>query len=641
MKSHSEKYQERQKKSHLNINDAMEIQKTPIVLSTIEEKIDAVQASNEQGMGHEAGDKVSSTSMGVRVEHLLPNPTDRKSETEDVEGGEMHDSNKCNSEFMEKNGSRLSDSSKSGLVSVSPSSSSLSSEDSGGSKPLKKKPRKSKQSASVETVGEIKYTTSTELRSPFLSGTNTVVSPTFTSLNTRQPQNQLLQVQIGRQRSNSVPNDYYSRNTKIPNLNLSSSRVQSQLEPQKQAKRQHASSQSTGKSGQLRRGKWTVEEEAYVARVIQDFNSGYLKASAGTTLRTYLSDKLNCDPMRITKKFTGDACIGKRVFHPAVRCSSNAVLIDKAQVRFSNKCCIILTSRTKKATLTHFNFNLFRAKSELDVLEQRWRRRLEVQQREAAKKQAASAAAATAAAMSGRIPLLAPTPTPTLSTLPHAAFLSTVNPIGQSAVIAQTASWLDRANAILSNKQAISEEQKIQARNGKTVQKEMEEVQRLIYEGPIIQKTSKGLTKLLEGAPADATNAPLVDQSTTRKVPEGPGTNKAPMTPTISVTAVGHATDFRTFTADSNISVTAVGVGHATDFRTFTKTNTNTIANNNCHSQEKRMRRAYSANHISSLADVSAGAAEDAATLMSFLTSVREAAASKPSNNNAKVVTKK
>ena len=61
----------------------------------------------------------------------------------------------------------------------------------------------------------------------------------------------------------------------------------------------------------LRRGKWTLEEEAFVARVIQDFNSGYLRAPAGTTLRTYLSEKLNCDPMRITKKFTGDACIGK------------------------------------------------------------------------------------------------------------------------------------------------------------------------------------------------------------------------------------------------------------------------------------------------------------------------------------------
>ena len=82
----------------------------------------------------------------------------------------------------------------------------------------------------------------------------------------------------------------------------------------------------------LRRGKWTVEEEAYVARVIQDFNSGYLDAPAGTTLRTYLSEKLKCDPMRITKKFTGDACIGKRVFHPAVRNAGNSTTIDTAQV---------------------------------------------------------------------------------------------------------------------------------------------------------------------------------------------------------------------------------------------------------------------------------------------------------------------
>jgi hypothetical protein len=92
-------------------------------------------------------------------------------------------------------------------------------------------------------------------------------------------------------------------------------------------------SQKSKSSNSLRRGKWTVEEEAYVARVIQDFNSGYLNAPAGTTLRSYLSDKLHCDPMRITKKFTGDACIGKRVFHPAVRCPSNTAAIDKAQVR--------------------------------------------------------------------------------------------------------------------------------------------------------------------------------------------------------------------------------------------------------------------------------------------------------------------
>jgi len=91
---------------------------------------------------------------------------------------------------------------------------------------------------------------------------------------------------------------------------------------------------TTGKSKGTarRRGKWTVEEEEYVARVIQDFNSGYLNAPAGYTLRSYLSDKLQCDPMRITKKFTGEACIGKRVFHPAVRSATNTTAIDKAQV---------------------------------------------------------------------------------------------------------------------------------------------------------------------------------------------------------------------------------------------------------------------------------------------------------------------
>jgi hypothetical protein len=37
----------------------------------------------------------------------------------------------------------------------------------------------------------------------------------------------------------------------------------------------------------------------------------------GTTLRAFLSEKLNCDPMRITKKFTGDHSIGKQMYTPA------------------------------------------------------------------------------------------------------------------------------------------------------------------------------------------------------------------------------------------------------------------------------------------------------------------------------------
>lgn len=244
-------------------------------------------------------------------------------------------------------------------------------------------------------------------------------------------------------------------------------------------------------SSRLRRGKWTVEEEAYVARVIQDFNSGFLNAPAGTTLRSYLSDKLHCDPMRITKKFTGESCIGKRVFHPAVRCSSNAAAIDKAQ-------------------------------AELDALERRWRRRLEMQQRESAKKAAASAAAAAAAA-SGRSHMhghinqgpVQQGAVPSQVIMQHPSVPVAGGNVKQQAV-AQTASWLDRANAVLSGnstaplpKPASSH---IPGKNEDTstssvespteIERQMKRVQQLIHEGPIIQQTTVGLPHLLDGSAA-------------------------------------------------------------------------------------------------------------------------------------------
>eukprot|EP01036_Dinobryon_divergens_P041318 gene41318-54760_t len=70
------------------------------------------------------------------------------------------------------------------------------------------------------------------------------------------------------------------------------------------------------KSKELRRGKWGPEEEIYVMEIISDFHRGLLNLPPGTTLRQYLSCQLNCDPMRITKKFTGEACIGKCSFAP-------------------------------------------------------------------------------------------------------------------------------------------------------------------------------------------------------------------------------------------------------------------------------------------------------------------------------------
>ena len=43
----------------------------------------------------------------------------------------------------------------------------------------------------------------------------------------------------------------------------------------------------------LRKGKWTPEEEKFANKIIYMFNKGTLKIPLGTTLRSYLSEKLN------------------------------------------------------------------------------------------------------------------------------------------------------------------------------------------------------------------------------------------------------------------------------------------------------------------------------------------------------------
>ncbi len=61
----------------------------------------------------------------------------------------------------------------------------------------------------------------------------------------------------------------------------------------------------------LKTGKWTFDEEQYANELIANFESGELDdCEEGTTLRAYLSRKLRCPPMRISKKFAGK-CIGK------------------------------------------------------------------------------------------------------------------------------------------------------------------------------------------------------------------------------------------------------------------------------------------------------------------------------------------
>lgn len=91
-----------------------------------------------------------------------------------------------------------------------------------------------------------------------------------------------------------------------------------------------ASSKKKGPS--LRRGKWTAEEEAYANRLIQEFKAGLLPLTDGTTLRTFLSKLLNCDPMRISKKFVGNNCIGKQVFR---RRTNDIKLLTPEQIQQS------------------------------------------------------------------------------------------------------------------------------------------------------------------------------------------------------------------------------------------------------------------------------------------------------------------
>jgi hypothetical protein len=62
-----------------------------------------------------------------------------------------------------------------------------------------------------------------------------------------------------------------------------------------------------------------------------DFENGTLDVPEGTTLRTFLSKVLHCDPMRITKKYTGNSSIGKRTFTALPRTSESGTFIDASQ----------------------------------------------------------------------------------------------------------------------------------------------------------------------------------------------------------------------------------------------------------------------------------------------------------------------
>lgn len=149
--------------------------------------------------------------------------------------------------------------------------------------------------------------------------------------------------------------------------------------------------------------------------------------------------------------------------------------------------------------------------AELDELERRWRRRLEMQQRENSKK---SAAVASNVIVGSQVH--------TSQGVPGAgqeaasALSSSSNPILGQNVVTQAASWLDRANAILKGTEAVesalsdAEASSSHAELGGLLdsvsnvelENQMKEVQRLINEGPLVQQTTAGLPNLLASGQA-------------------------------------------------------------------------------------------------------------------------------------------
>lgn len=125
-----------------------------------------------------------------------------------------------------------------------------------------------------------------------------------------------------------------------------------------------------------------------------------------------------------------------------------------------------------------------------------------MQQRESAKKAAASAAAVSTSPQGGRFHFVQGVPV---------ALLGVQGVRGQSGTtiqetaVTQAASWLDRANAILGGTTIGGGRTMLPTAasatappvTGSEIENQMNEVRRLIYEGPLIQQTTAGLPGML------------------------------------------------------------------------------------------------------------------------------------------------
>ncbi|CAM9199114.1 unnamed protein product, partial [Ectocarpus sp. 8 AP-2014] len=107
---------------------------------------------------------------------------------------------------------------------------------------------------------------------------------------------------------------------------------------------------SLRESAPTRRGKWSRIEEEYAKRVVRDFEEGVLDAPAGAGLRKLLASKLGCDLMRVSKKFSGWACVGRRGFQPVRHPDGRASRAKESMFKMEQRWLKSLASRSSKPT---------------------------------------------------------------------------------------------------------------------------------------------------------------------------------------------------------------------------------------------------------------------------------------------------
>jgi len=123
-----------------------------------------------------------------------------------------------------------------------------------------------------------------------------------------------------------------------------------------------------------------------------------------------------------------------------------------------------------------------------------------MQQRESAKKAAASAAAVVAGRIQHPGVQCPVTPNAVLSAYHQTNSMNSQH-VKQSA-ITRTASWLDRANAILTPSLSMrleGDHDQVNTLPENEIENQMKAVERLLHEGPIIQQATAGLPLLLDG----------------------------------------------------------------------------------------------------------------------------------------------